>query len=245
MYPWDSLHPAWSNEIRGQLHYTLVCDSISEWPLAIHASVEVLSDDCVSIWVSVGNKSTRSYEYCWADACLQFKHAPEFQDLRGERCVLDTDQGFVSADRWPRSTNPHSWSPDVQAYRVQGFTPPYPYGVVQGLAAWSVSPSPLRSGLVMMARRDGEWHVGFGWDQSASVAHNPDAEHHCIHSDPWYGAIPSGQSITRQGTILIVRGEPQTVKDRYGAWLTAMNGRGVLSTLARGPGSSRTAEVGG
>jgi len=67
----------------------------------------------------------------------------------------------------------------------------------------------------MMARDDGRWHIGLGWDVTASVAHNPDAEHHCVHSDPWFGTVAPGEAVTRRGVILFVEGSADDLLQRF------------------------------
>jgi hypothetical protein len=218
IYPWDVLHPEWQRQSVDSLAYELACAGNCDHPLTIQVQVRVASDDQVELAAHFVNPSARSYAYCWADMCLMFKGAPAFADEHGERCLLHTGQGLVSADRWPRRIRPNAWSPLVQAYSVEGVHVPYPYGVVQGLALWSVSPRPVCSGCVMMARADAAWHIGLGWDQSASVAHNPDDDHHCIHSDPWFGTVPAGSVTTRRGVILFVQGSATGLLQRFVEW---------------------------
>jgi hypothetical protein len=95
--------------------------------------------------------------------------------------------------------------------------------VVQGLALWSTSPQPVRSGCIMMARQDGQWHVGLVWDRTASVAHNPDEDHHCIHSAPWFDTLPPQGRVVRYGAVFIVEGSAEEVLQRCEAWKGQLN----------------------
>jgi hypothetical protein len=218
MYSWDMLHPEWKVQDDGSFGYDLDCPGNREHPLRVQVRLRAIDDSRLNLTASLHNLSERYYTHCWADVCLLFKHAPRYADSRGERCILHTAQGLVPAERWPRTVRETSWSPQVQAYRLQGFDVPYPYGVVQGLALWSVSPAPVQSGCVMMARDDGQWHIGLAWDRVGSVAHNADEEHHCIHSDPWFGTVPPGSTVTRRGVLLFIEGAAEDLLGRYLRW---------------------------
>lgn len=218
MYPWDVLHAEWRSQADGSFGYDLNCLGNTEHPLRVRVRLNAVADNRIDLEASFHNLSDRYYTYCWADMCLMFRHSPLYADECGERCILHTAKGLLPADKWPRSVRRDAWSPVVQAYRVGEFSVPYPYGVVQGLALWSVSPEPVQSGCIMMARADSQWHIGLGWDWVASVAHNPDSDHHCIHSDPWFGTVPPSGAITRQGVLLFVEGSAEDLLRRYLEW---------------------------
>ncbi len=218
LFPWDVLHPAWNEREDGSLGYDMNCIGNSEHPLGIRVRLKAASEHQLDMEATLINPSERTYSYCWADMCLMFKHAPAYADQRGERCLLHGNQGLVTVEKWPRRVRSDAWSPVVQAYQVEGFDVPYPYGVVQGLALWSESPRPVKSSCIMMARDDHRWHIGYGWDRAASVAHNPDDEHHCIHSEPWFGTVPPEGRITRRGVLLFVEGSAEDLLDRYLEW---------------------------
>jgi hypothetical protein len=218
LYPWDALHPAWGPRPGGAFGYELEPPGNSEHPVRLEVCLQANSECQLDLEAALVNRSERTFAYCWADMCLMFKHAPGYPDQAGERCLLDTDRGPLPADRWPRASRSDAWSPAVQSYRVAGIRVPFPYGVVQGLALWSTSPEPVRSGCIMMARQDGQWHVGLAWDRAASVAHNPDDDHHCIHSAPWFGTLPPLARILRRGVILFVEGSAGELLRRYEAW---------------------------
>jgi len=218
MYPWDVLYPEWGPQADGSFGYTMDCPGNSEHPLRIQVRLTSASEHQLDLEARMHNLSERYYTCCWADMCLMFKYAPRYADRRGERCILHTAKGLVPADQWARVVRQHAWSPVVQSYRVQGVDVPYPYGVVPGLALWSASPEPVQSGCIMMARADGKWHIGLGWDVTASVAHNPDDEHHCVHSDPWFGTLPPGEAITRRGVLLFVEGSAGDLLQRFLEW---------------------------
>ncbi len=218
-YPWDSLHPRYGWQPSGSFGYQMECPGDSEHPLRITVGARPASEDQLCLSASLANLSDRTYGHCWADMCLMFRFTPPFADRSGERCILDTDAGLVAASRWPRRVRQGSWSPLVQAYRVAGMDLPYPGGVVQGLAMWSVAPTAVKSGCIMMQRMDGCWCAGLAWDRVASVAHNPDDDHHCIHSDPWFGTIAPRGEVVRRGLLLFVQGSPEAWLRRYQAWL--------------------------
>ena len=50
------------------------------------------------------------------------------------------------------------------------------------------------------------------------MAHNPDDDHHCIHSEPWFGTVPPEGRITRRGVLLFVEGSAEDLLDRYLEW---------------------------
>jgi len=218
LYPWDMLHPEWKSQRDGSLGYDMSCPGNSEHPLCIQVRLKTASEHQLNLEASMHNLSERYYTYCWADMCLMFKYAPRYADKHGERCILHTVKGLVPANKWARNVRKDAWSPVVQSYQVEGVNAPYPYGVVQGLALWSASPEPVQSGCIMMARDDGKWHIGLGWDLVASVAHNPDDNHHCMHSDPWFGTVPPGGTVTRRGVILFIEGSAEDLLRHYLKW---------------------------
>jgi hypothetical protein len=218
LYPWDALRPRWGPQPAGAFGYDLEPPGNSEHPLRLEVRLRASSPSQLDLEATLVNLGGWMLSYCWADICLMFKHAPGYPDVQGERCLLDTGQGPVPASVWPRAVRQDAWSSLVQSFRVEGIEVPFPYGVVQGLALWSTSPEPVRSGCIMMARNDHEWHIGLAWDLVASVAHNPDGDHHCIHSDPWFGTLPARGRVTRRGVILFVQGSADELLRRYEHW---------------------------
>jgi hypothetical protein len=224
IYPWDALHPRYGPLPAGFFGYELAPQGNSEHPLTVQVRLRPETEDRLSLEASLINPSERVYSLCWADMCLMFRFVPGFPDLAGERCLLHTAGGMA-----PAATSAHvawggAWSPLVQAYRIDGADLSYPFGVVPGLAMWSVSQQPLASGCIMMARQDGAWHVALGWDVVANVAYNPDDEHHCIHSDPWFGAVPARASVTRRGVILFGRRGAAALLGEYLDWRSKEEG---------------------
>jgi hypothetical protein len=156
------------------------------------------------VTLRVTNEGTEPLRSVWADACLQTHFAPQFSDEAGERCYLRIDDHWQTAASTPRALDDNAWSPRVQAYRIEGLELPFPKGVIPGLYQWSVSPARASHGLIAMSPREGPGVLGFTWEKTLTVAHNPQPPHHCIHAAPGIEEIWPGQTGSVRGRIYLL-----------------------------------------
>ncbi len=174
-------------------------------------------EDSLDLEVTFTNRSDRTLHDICCDTCLQFRGAPDFRDTVGERCIVWVEGQPVPAISTRRTIWTGSWSPHVQAYRIEGHEVPYPRGVVPGLRKWSASPQPVSVGLIAMASHNESWHIGIAWERSWSLGHNPSPPHHCIHGDPGIGTLEPAQRATVLGRIYFVEGDAAGLLSRYEA----------------------------
>lgn len=138
----------------------------------------------------------------------------QFRDAEHRRTYLVTRQGLRCLAKFGVGLRSH--------YRVQGekpisfFSNPQrgEYRFWGGGLASPVAVQPW----IASTDATGRWTVSIFWDRAAELFHNGDRPNRCIHSDPAFGTLSPGQSATRRGMVLLVRGSPQRALELFRRW---------------------------
>jgi len=186
----------------------------------------VAGDNVIDLNLRFTNGRERALANAKAEPCLQFKDAPRFCDVEGERTVLFGADGPLRVCDTRRYTYPGWWR-NVQCYALQdadvqtrdGFLVPY-NGTMEG--RWGVSPDRVADGLIASERDDGEALIGIAFERARFVSKNYNDSHHCLHSTGYFGDLARGERSDLSGRIWFVEGSLDDLFGLYADWRAAV-----------------------
>jgi hypothetical protein len=212
----EELRPTWESE----------GDSVSyRWAwgdgYALEASA-VADKDVIDLHLRLTNGRERELVNAKAEPCLQFKAAPSFCDVEGERSILFGADGPIRVCDTRRYTYPGWWR-NVQCYALagadvqtrEGFLVPC-NGTMDG--RWGVSPDRIAHGLIASERKDGQALIGVAWESARYVSKNYNDSHHCLHSTGYFGDMAKGEAGELRGRIWFVEGGIEDLFRQYRDW---------------------------
>lgn len=79
----------------------------------------------------------------------------------------------------------------------------------------AAGPDGADPGFMAALSRSGRYVAATGWDRVKSVGGNDQDSISCIHSNPSFGDVASGEAVTRRGRIYMMPGTPEDALARY------------------------------
>ena len=149
--------------------------------------------DGVRLVLAIENLSDRDYRGVHATVCLRFPTAPDFYDLERERTF------YVSGGQVRTFAEARLSGPENGACIFYGPLPEYPPDV----------------SFIGIESKDGSHTAATWWQGAVGAGGNCHAATHCIHSNPGFGDIPSGRTVTREGRLYMMPGTREDAWARY------------------------------
>ncbi len=141
--------------------------------------------------------------------CLGHRSAP-FRDPEYQRSYIRQEGDFLNLGETDRGSNPirtHYRIKDHQAIKIFDNTTNRFWG--------SLSPEIADSGLILTRSAEGDYLAALWFDPAAELFHNCDDSNMCIHSDPTYGDLAPGASVTVEGRLILFRGSLEEFEAQY------------------------------
>jgi len=175
----------------------------------------------LALEMTIKNRSQEPLPHVVAHVCLSHDHGKnqplQFRDPEHRRTYLVTRRGLRCLAEFGVGQRSH--------YRVEGEKPIGLFSNPQRgeYRFWGGGLAPAVATEPWIASTDatGQWTVAIFWDRAAELFHNGDRPNRCIHSDPAFGTLAPGQSVTRRGMILLLRGTPQEALELFRRWKSA------------------------
>jgi len=140
--------------------------------------------DGVRLVLTIENLSDRDYRDVGATVCLRFSTAPDFYDLERKRTF------YVSGGKVRTYEDAPITEPEGGACRF--YSPPKDY--------------PADVSFIGIESKDGSHTAATWWQGAVGASGNCHPATHCIHSNPGFGDIAAGQSVTREGRLYMMPG---------------------------------------
>lgn len=169
-----------------------------------------LAGDVVEMRLRVTNLGAAPVEDLRGNVCLQLHQAPSFRPEAARRV-------FFFHDGEPLEFSELAARDGYLASRVavRGPGPPRgPVGIRGAGPLFSRSGVLADDGVIAVTTADGRWTLGTLWEDARAVFHNMLSGRQCIHSNPGFGDVAAGASVTRRGWMVLVEGGPREARRR-------------------------------
>ena len=193
--------PVWKPEGESALGYRFkipgrlaIGANIQPHPLGFDLSLELT------------NKSPGDWKQVIAAVCLQLTPAASFLDLTRERT------GCVSGGRVRSFAEMKTIGgrPEYLFAFVRDHTPQKLHGdPTQPGAKWSHTVERPDDGFLWVSAAGSNRTLWMGWDDSQFLQSNITPAYGCVHSNPFFGDMPSRKRVRRRGRIGILEGGPE------------------------------------
>ena len=141
--------------------------------------------------------------------CLGHR-SPPFRDPEYQRSYIRRENDFLNLGETDRGSNPirtHYRIKNHQAIKIFNNTTNRFWG--------PLSPEIADSGLILTRSAAGDYLVALWFDPAAELFHNCDDSNMCIHSDPTYGDLAPGASVTVEGRLILFEGSLEEFESQY------------------------------
>ena len=141
--------------------------------------------------------------------CLGHR-SPPFRDPEYQRSYIRQEGDFLNLGETDRGSNPirtHYRIKNHQAIKIFNNTTNRFWG--------PLSPEIADSGLILTRSAAGDYLVALWFDPAAELFHNCDDSNMCIHSDPTYGDLAPGASVTVEGRLILFEGSLEEFESQY------------------------------
>ncbi len=160
-------------------------------------------DDGLEIHFTVCNRSDRTFHNLIAHPCLGMP-SPGFADATMTRTMIVTEAGLTPLSQTDRGTG----DPVRTWYRVGDHSP----GRWTPTCFWGdASDTRAVQGIVLRTDEAERWTIAMGWQSVASIFHNNDSHHRCMHAVPALGDLAAGDSRTVIGWLTFQQQSPAVV----------------------------------
>ena len=185
--------PVWQPRV--EIPGSLAIDaSIRSHPLGFDLSLELT------------NGSPRDWKQVIAAVCLQLTPAASFLDLTRERT------GCVCGGRIRTFAEMETIGgrPVYLFSFVRDHTPQKLHGdPTRPGAKWSHTVERPDDGFLWVSAAESKRTLWMGWDDSQFLQSNITPAYGCVHSNPFFGDMASGESVGRRGRIAVQEGGPE------------------------------------
>ncbi len=164
------------------------------------------------------NSSPQDWKQVIAAVCLQLTPAASFLDLKRERtgCVVGGEIRSLA------DLKTIGGRPEYLFAFVRDHTPQILHGdPTQPGAKWSHTIDRSDDGFLWVRSTDSTRTLWVGWDDTQYLQSNTTPAYGCVHSNPFFGDMPSGARVQRRGRIGIVEGGPA---EAHRAYVTEVGG---------------------
>ena len=180
-----------------RIFYSLTTSGEKKGKVKLDASLFPV-DDGIVLDTAVTNLDSKIVDHILYNTCLQFKHAPAFRDLDGERTFVQVDGKWASVLSLPCHVGPGHWR-RMQNYYVKKHKPDE---LVNGfMGDWGFCPTPLSRAFMAKQSSENSLTIGIMWDRAFYARSNMNDSHHCIHSQAVLDDICPGDIRHRKGKI--------------------------------------------
>ena len=141
--------------------------------------------------------------------CLGHR-SPPFRDPEYQRSYIRREGDFLNLGETDRGSDPirtHYRIKDHQAIKIFDNTTNRFWG--------PLSPEIADSGLILTRSTEGDYLAALWFDPAAELFHNCDDSNMCIHSDPTYGDLAPGASVTVEGRLILFQGSLEEFESQY------------------------------
>ena len=141
--------------------------------------------------------------------CLGHR-SPPFRDPEYQRSYIRQEGDFLNLGETDRGSNPirtHYRIKDHQAIKIFNDTTNRFWG--------PLSPEIADSGLILTRSTEGDYVAALWFDPAAELFHNCADSNMCIHSDPTYGDLAPGASVTVAGRLILFEGSLEEFESQY------------------------------
>ena len=155
-------------------------------------------EDGIVLDTGVTNLDTKIVDRILYNTCFQFKHAPAFRDLDGERTFVMVDEKWAPILSLPLVAGAGRYR-RMQNYYVKGHRPDE---LVNGfMGPWGFCPTPLSRAFMAKQSSESDLAIGILWDRAFYARSNMNDSHHCIHSQAGLDDIAPGETRRRKGKV--------------------------------------------
>lgn len=193
--------PIWQPRDDSTLGYTVEIPG----SLAIDASIRSHRIG-FDLSLELTNESPRDWKQVISAVCLQLTPAASFLDLTRERtgCVCG---GRVRSFAEMKTIGGR---PVYLFAFVRDHSPQKLHGdPTRPGAKWSHTVERPDDGFLWVRAAGSNRTLWMGWDDSQFLQSNITPAYGCVHSNPCFGDMPSGESVLRRGRINVVEGGPE------------------------------------
>ncbi len=141
--------------------------------------------------------------------CLGHR-SPPFRDPEYQRSYIRHEDDFLNLGETGRGTNPIRTH-----YRVKGHRAIKIFDNTTNRFWGPLAPEVADNGLILTRTEDGEYLVALWFDPGSELFHNCDDSNMCIHSDPTYGDLAPGASVTVEGRLILFEGNLGAFESKY------------------------------
>ena len=185
-------------EAEAAIAYTIQTDGSKKGKVQLDVLVRPVNDG-IELDTAVTNLDRRIIDRILYNTCFQFKLAPEFYDLKGERTFVRVDDRWSPVLSLPILSGPNQYR-RMQNYYVEGHRPDeLEHGGFMG--GWGFCPIPLSQAFMAKQSSQSDLAIGILWDRAFYARSNMNDSHHCIHSQANLDDIPPGETRKRLGKI--------------------------------------------
>ena len=173
--------------------------------LAIGASIQPHSLG-FDLSLELTNKSPDDWKQVIAAVCLQLTPAASFLDLTRERT------GCVSGGRVRSFAGMKTIGgrPEYLFAFVRDHTPQKLHGdPTRPGSKWSHTVERPDDGFLWVRATGSNRTLWMGWDDSQFLQSNITPAYGCVHSNPFFGDMASGESVRRRGRIAVLEDSPE------------------------------------
>lgn len=159
----------------------------------------------IDLSIALTNLTDKPLQDVWSEGGCLAAQSQRFFDDDASHTYIETARGLTQLSQTDRSRN----------VRCRYAFEPKWYGTpIFTNMEWFWGRSAVRptSAFVAALATDERGAVGLGWDHSRAIWQNSDNEHHCMHSEPYYGTLAPGQTVMRRGVILFGQSVPELFK---------------------------------
>ena len=159
----------------------------------------------IDLSIALTNFTDKLLEDVWLEGGCFAAHSQRFFDDDASHSYIKTAQGLTQLSQTDRSQKVrcrYAFEPkwyDMQIFKTMEWF-------------WGRSAVRPTSAFVAALATDERGAVGIGYDHARAVWQNSDSEHHCMHSEPYFGSLQPGQTVMRCGVILFGRTVPELFK---------------------------------
>ena len=180
-----------------RISYSLTTSGKKKGKVRLDLSVFPVEDGIV-LDTAVTNLDSKIVDHILYNTCFQFKHAPNFRDLDGERTFVQVDGKWASVYSLPCHVGPGRWR-RMQNYYVKRHRPDE---LINGfMGDWGFCPTPLSRAFMAKQSSKNSLSIGIMWDRAFYARSNMNDSHHCIHSQAVLDDICPGDTRKRKGKV--------------------------------------------
>lgn len=178
-----------------------------DYPVEYAVRLEPVADG-LSAQITVKNLGDTTLHNVVAHICLGHR-SDRFRDPGYERTFILSGGKFLNLKESHRGGDP------IRAhYAVKGNEPIQHFQ--RETQFWGpLSEEKADNGLILTQSLAGDEVVAFWFDPASELFQNSEERNMCIHSDPIFGDLKPGQAVTRQGQVIIFKGDLGTFQKQY------------------------------